>query len=55
MVDQLRTGRLRQIGLAAGLATDDDLEEMATAWEEWSESEGAILGMMHGEILIRKE
>ncbi|ROV92766.1 hypothetical protein VMCG_09079 [Cytospora schulzeri] len=55
MVDQLRIGRLREIGLAAGLGTEDDLEEMATAWEEWSESDEAILGMMHGEILIRKK
>ncbi|ROV90139.1 hypothetical protein VPNG_09787 [Cytospora leucostoma] len=55
MVHELRGGRLREVGLSAKLATEEDLEEMATAWEEWAENEQAILGMMHGEILIRKD
>lgn len=54
MVHELRGGRLREVGLDAKVATEEDLEEMATAWEEWAENEEAILGMMHGEILIRK-
>lgn len=33
MVDQLRGGQLRQVGLAAELVTEEDLKEMATAWE----------------------
>ncbi|KAK7739672.1 hypothetical protein SLS53_005639 [Cytospora paraplurivora] len=55
MVLELRGGRLREVGLDAKFATEEDLEEMATAWEEWAENEDAILGMMHGEILVRKE
>lgn len=54
MVDQLRQGRLRSIGLSTKLSTEEDLDEMAEAWQKWAEAEGAILGMMHGEILIRK-
>lgn len=55
MVDQLRQGQLRSIGLSTKLTTDEDLDEMAAAWEKWAQTEGAILGMMHGEILIRKK
>lgn len=54
MVDALSKGRLRSVGLSTQLATEDDLQEMVDAWEEWATSDGAILGMLHGEILIRK-
>lgn len=54
MVDALSKGRLRGVGLSSRLATEDDLKEMAAAWEEWAIADGAILGMLHGEILIRK-
>lgn len=54
MVDALGKGRLRSVGLSSGFATEDDLQEMAAAWEEWAGADGAILGMLHGEILIRK-
>lgn len=54
MVDALTKGRLRSVGLSSKLATEDDLQEMAAAWEEWASADGAILGMLHGEILIRK-
>lgn len=47
-------GRTRQRALGAGLATEDELEEIAKAWEEWAEMGEATLGMMHGEILIQK-
>lgn len=54
MADALSKGRLRSIGLSSKLATEDDLQEMVAAWEEWATADGAILGMLHGEILIRK-
>lgn len=54
MVDALSKGRLRSVGLSSKLATEDDLQEMVAAWEEWASADGAILGMLHGEILIRK-
>ncbi|KAL2274674.1 hypothetical protein FJTKL_03035 [Diaporthe vaccinii] len=54
MVDALSKGRLRSIGLSSKLATEDDLQEMVAAWEEWASADGAILGILQGEILIRK-
>ena len=53
MAQQVRSGRMRKIGLEAGLATEEGLEEMATAWEEWRESDDATLAMLHGEVLIQ--
>ena len=37
-----------------GIATMEECEEMAKAWEEWVATEDASYGSMHGEILIRK-
>lgn len=54
MVDSLTKGRLRGLGLSSKLATEEDLQEMVAAWEEWATADGAILGMLNGEILIRK-
>jgi hypothetical protein len=45
---------LRYIGLKAGFATEEDLQEMSRAWEEWAEREDSTLAMIHGEILIQK-
>ncbi|KAJ7180777.1 S-adenosyl-L-methionine-dependent methyltransferase [Mycena filopes] len=47
-------GALRKGGLATGMTTEDDLEEMAKAWEEWSKNDDATLGMLHGEVIIQK-
>lgn len=46
--------RVRKVALESGLATEGDLEEMAKAWEEWEERDDANLGMLQGEIIIRK-
>jgi hypothetical protein len=54
MVERVRGGRLREVGLKSGLVTEHDLEEMAKAWEEWAERDDASLAMMHGEILIQR-
>jgi hypothetical protein len=54
MVKRVRGGRLREVGLKSGLITDNDLEEMANAWEEWAERDDASLAMIHGEILMQR-
>ena len=36
-----------------GLATDDDLAEIAAAWLRWAAADDGWLGMLHGELLIR--
>ncbi|SOE00137.1 methyltransferase domain-containing protein [Blastococcus haudaquaticus] len=38
--------------LGYGLATADDLDEIAAAWLRWSEADDGWLGMLHGELLI---
>ena len=50
----LRGGRLREGGLTFRLATENDLEEMARAWEEWARREDSSLAMLHGEVLVQK-
>jgi ubiquinone/menaquinone biosynthesis C-methylase UbiE len=39
--------------VAYGLASTDDLEEIAAAWLRWRDADDAWLGMLHGELLIR--
>lgn len=55
MAERIRNGEMRKKGFATGLLThDDQVEEMATAWEEWAKRDDASLGIMHGEIIIQK-
>ncbi|WP_116449390.1 methyltransferase domain-containing protein [Blastococcus litoris] len=39
--------------LRYGLATQEELDEIAAAWRRWSEDDDGWLGMLHGELLIR--
>ena len=39
--------------LAYGLATRDELGELAAAWLRWAAADDGWLGMLHGELLIR--
>lgn len=39
--------------VAAGLATEADLEEIAAAWAAWAEDRDGWFAMVHGEILAR--
>jgi hypothetical protein len=54
LCDQLRGGSLRDIALKFDLGTEDGLEKMSKAWEEWAEKDDASLAMLHGEILVQK-
>jgi hypothetical protein len=45
---------LRDKALKSNLNTEDELDEMAKAWEEWADRDDAILAMMNGEILVQK-
>ncbi|KAK6354635.1 hypothetical protein TWF696_003775 [Orbilia brochopaga] len=54
LCDQLRRGSLREKALKFGLGTENDFEEMAKTWEEWAETDDAILAMLQGEILVQK-
>lgn len=37
-----------------GLATEDDLEEVAEAWRRWGEQQDAWFSVLHGEVVCRK-
>jgi ubiquinone/menaquinone biosynthesis C-methylase UbiE len=39
--------------LAHGLATHEELEQVAAAWLRWAAADDGWLGMLHGELLIR--
>lgn len=54
MMEYLRGGRMRAAALAMKVANEDELEDMALAWEEWINRDDAILSMMQGEIIIEK-
>ena len=56
LCSQLRvnSSRLRETALKFGLGTEDELEGMAKAWEEWAKRDDANLAMLHGEILVQK-
>jgi SAM-dependent methyltransferase len=40
--------------VAYGLASADELDEIAAAWLAWAAADDGWLGMMHGELLIRR-
>ena len=55
MSERIRNGEMRKKAVEIGSITDDQqVEEMAKAWEKWAETDEATLGMMHGEVLIQK-
>lgn len=54
MIESVSAGRVRNRGLDSGLVTENDLEEIGKAWEEWRDRDDSNLGMMHGEVLILK-
>ncbi|KAK5173334.1 uncharacterized protein LTR77_002015 [Saxophila tyrrhenica] len=49
-----RTGEVGKKALSMGLATKDELEEMAKAWEAWAVAEDGCFALLNGEILIQR-
>jgi hypothetical protein len=54
MIERLRTGQMRSKGLEMGIVTEEGIEEMIKAWEEWIETADATLGIMNGEVIVTK-
>ncbi|KAK4034484.1 S-adenosyl-L-methionine-dependent methyltransferase [Parachaetomium inaequale] len=54
MVERLRTGQMREKGIELGLTTEEGIEEMIKAWEGWIETDDATLGIMNGEVIVKK-
>ena len=47
------TSSFAEQAVAYGLATTDDLADIAAAWLRWAAADDGWLGMLHGELLIR--
>lgn len=54
MAAQVRGGMVGEIAKKTGLASGNDLDEMASAWEYWATREDSSLAMIHGEVVIEK-
>lgn len=54
MAERSRLGQARGKAIELGLATEKEMDAMASAWEEWSETDGASLRIMNGELIIKK-
>ena len=54
MAERIRSGGMRKKALESKLASEQDLDEMADAWDEWVAAEDGVHASMHGEILVRK-
>lgn len=52
MIERIKTGQMRQKARELGIATEQDMDAMISAWEQWIEDDSAVLGIMNGEILI---
>jgi 2-polyprenyl-3-methyl-5-hydroxy-6-metoxy-1,4-benzoquinol methylase len=51
--DRVTTSRLGQMAVEYGIATSDELCDMAQAWRSWGTRAGAVFIVMHGEIVAR--
>jgi hypothetical protein len=51
--DRILTSDLARQLLAAGWATEADLNRISEAWRGWSRSADAWIAILHGEILAR--
>ncbi|KAK4240080.1 methyltransferase [Achaetomium macrosporum] len=54
MIERLRTGQMRDKALEMGIATEEEIEGMIRGWEEWIETDDATLGIMNGEVVVRR-
>ncbi|KAK3946722.1 S-adenosyl-L-methionine-dependent methyltransferase [Pseudoneurospora amorphoporcata] len=54
MIERLRTGWMRKKGIEMGLTTEEGVEEMVSGWREWMSREDATLGIVNGEVIVKK-
>ncbi len=52
-VSRVTTTSFAEQAVGYGLATRQELEDMATAWLRWVDSDDGWFGMLHGELLVR--
>lgn len=54
MEGRIRGSGFRDMALGEGFATSEDLEEIARGWRAFREDPNAWFGLLHGEMLCRK-
>ena len=54
MASRIRNGEMRKKTLELGQVSEEELDRMGDAWDQWIETEDASFGCMHGEVLITK-
>jgi ubiquinone/menaquinone biosynthesis C-methylase UbiE len=50
---RVTTSSFAEQALAYGLATREELEDLAAAWRRWRDADDGWLSMTHGELLVR--
>lgn len=54
MIERLKTSQMKTKGIELGIVTEEGVGEMIEAWEQWIETNEATLGIMNGEVIIKK-
>ncbi len=54
MINRLKDGQMRPKALEMGIAVQQDFDEMIEGWEEWMETEDAMLAMINGTAIITR-
>jgi 2-polyprenyl-3-methyl-5-hydroxy-6-metoxy-1,4-benzoquinol methylase len=52
--DRILGGEMRKQALELGLATEAEMDEMGAEWQRWIDAEDAMLGLILGQIIVRK-
>lgn len=52
--ERTRDSDFAKKAIELGLATEDELRQMAEAWRRWGEQDGAWYGYLHGELIAQK-
>ncbi|KAH7022275.1 S-adenosyl-L-methionine-dependent methyltransferase [Ilyonectria destructans] len=55
MMERLKNGQMRGKAIELGIATEQEIDDMIDAWDKWSKTEDATLGIMNGEVLVDKK
>lgn len=45
---------MREKAVKMGIATGEEMDGMAEAWEEWARMDESTLGIMNGEVIVTK-
>jgi len=52
MMERIKHGQMRVKALEMKLRSEQDLNAMATAWDDWARAEDAMMGLVNGELII---